>query len=90
LLTPGTVKFRAAPIAPVRLRIAYCAEEVLMFVAELVPSVLVNATLPTLISTVKLPAIAMSKYAVTALFTSSPQVPDSVPVTGCPRARLVV
>jgi hypothetical protein len=61
-----------------------------MLVAEFVPCVLVRVTFAVVMAIDKPPAIAMSKYAVVALFTSSPQVPDSVPVTGRPRDRLVV
>ena len=90
LLLLGRIRLLAAVIAPLRFKIAYCPVVEPMLVAALVPCVLVRVTFAVVIVTAKPPAMAMSKYAVMALFTSSPQVPDSVPVTGRPRDRLVV
>jgi hypothetical protein len=56
----------------------------------LVPTVLVSVTSAVVILMLRPPAMEISKYEVRPLSTTSPQVPDSVPVVISGRLRLVV
>jgi hypothetical protein len=74
-------------------RVAYWAEVAAMLVAEESPSVVAIVKAPAtklaLVNAFR-PAMAISMYWVRPLLVTSPQVPDSVPVTGRGRSRRVV
>ena len=73
--------------------VAYCAEDAAMFVLLELPEVLLIVRLPALKSALVsdvIPATAISTYCVKPLLVVSPQVPDSVPVTGSGRFKSVV
>jgi hypothetical protein len=61
LLVIGKFKLRAAVLAPLMFKIAYCAVVEPMLVAELVPCVLVSVTSAVVIAIDRPPATAMSK-----------------------------
>ena len=72
---------------------AYCALVAVMFVADEVPSVVSMVKAPAVkfaLVRLDIPAMAMSIYWVSPLLVVSPQVPDSVPVTGSGRSKRVV
>ena len=81
--------FRVVDPVAVHLKIAYCAVVAPIFVADESPSVDVKVTSASVLKT-SVPAIAISRYCVKPLLVVSPQVPDSVPVTGRGRSKRVV